>query len=359
MTQLLVFKEQVQKFYQNYALVLNTLFRFAIGFIVFYAVNRVIGYSPLLNQTWAEVLSGCISMVFPVQVLLFLASVFIVLQIAYVSNYLAITMAMMLAVLYFMYVRFLPKHGFVILAMPVLYALNIPYVLPVLMGLVAVPVSVIPIGFGVAIYYLISDMVYVINTSTEDTINIYKLVMQQLSSDTQMYVSVFIFAIVTIVVYFIRNRKTDYAFEMAIITGSFLNLILFLVVNYLMDININILSLLGGIAVSCLLVWVIQVFRLPLNCAGAENLQFEDDEYYYYVRAVPKMNVTAARKKVKHFNTRNSTDNKELKAEEQEADIMAQDKVDLKENKDVGRGHDFDFTVSLDKEDLEEIEKEN
>ena len=78
MTQLLVFKEQVQKFYQNYALVLNTLFRFAIGFIVFYAVNRVIGYSPLLNQTWAEVLSGCISMVFPVQVLLFLASVFIV-----------------------------------------------------------------------------------------------------------------------------------------------------------------------------------------------------------------------------------------------------------------------------------------
>ena len=359
MTQLLVFKEQVQKFYQNYALVLNTLFRFAIGFVVFYAINKVIGYSPLLNQTWVEVLSGCISMVFPVQVLLFLASVFITLQIAYVSNYLAVTMGMMLAVLYFMYVRFLPKHGFVILAMPVLYALNIPYVLPVLMGLVATPVSVIPIGFGVVIYYLISDMVYVVNTSTENTINIYKLVMQQLSSDTQMYVSVFIFAIVTNIVYFIRNRKTDYAFEAAIITGSFLNLILFLVVNYLMDININILSLLLGIAISCLLVWIIQVFRLPLNYAGAENLQFEDDEYYYYVRAVPKMNVTAARKKVKHFNTRNSTDNGGLEAEEQESDILAQGKVDLKENKDISHGHDFDFTVSLDKEDLEEIEKEN
>ena len=300
MTQLLVFKEQVQKFYQNYALVLNTLFRFAIGFVVFYAINKVIGYSPLLNQTWVEVLSGCISMVFPVQVLLFLASVFITLQIAYVSNYLAVTMGMMLAVLYFMYVRFLPKHGFVILAMPVLYALNIPYVLPVLMGLVATPVAVIP-----------------------------------------------------------RNRKTDYAFEAAIITGSFLNLILFLVVNYLMDININILSLLLGIAISCLLVWIIQVFRLPLNYAGAENLQFEDDEYYYYVRAVPKMNVTAARKKVKHFNTRNSTDNGGLEAEEQESDILAQGKVDLKENKDISHGHDFDFTVSLDKEDLEEIEKEN
>jgi len=145
--------------------------------------------------------------------------------------------------------------------MPVLYALDIPYVVPLVMGLVSAPVSVMPVSFGTVIYYLILDTVYVINTSTEDTINIYKLVMQQLSLDTQMYVSIFIFAIVTIVVYFIRNRKTDYAFEMAIITGSFLNLILFLVVNYLMDININILSLLGGIAVSCLLVWVIQVFR--------------------------------------------------------------------------------------------------
>ncbi|HBA97680.1 MAG TPA: hypothetical protein DCZ23_06195, partial [Lachnospiraceae bacterium] len=105
-------------------------------------------------------------------------------------------------------------------------------------------------------------------------------VMQQLASDTQMYVSVFIFTIVTFIVYFIRERKADYAFEIAVVTGSFLNLILFLIVNYLMDININILQLLSGITISCVLVWVIQFFRLPLNYAGAENLQFEDDEYY-------------------------------------------------------------------------------
>lgn len=353
MTQLLVLREQLQKFYQRHTIALNTLFRFIAGFVTFYAASRVIGYSPVLSQTWAAVIAGLISMIFPVQVLLFLVSVFIVMQIAYVSVYLAVTTAMMFAVLYFMYIRFVPEHGFVILAMPVLYALHIPYAMPVLMGLVATPVAAVPIGLGVAVYYLLLDTVYVIGTSTEDTINLYKLVMQQLASDTQMYVSIFIFTIVTFIVYFIRDRKADYAFEIAVVTGSFLNLILFLVVNYLMEININVLNLLGGIAISCILVWFIEFFRLPLNYAGAENLQFEDDEYYYYVKAVPKMSVSAARKRVKRFNTHNNVkDETDL-----DSVLLQEDNKPKENNKGIMPGHDFDFTVSLDKEDLEEIEK--
>ena len=190
MIQLLVFREHLQKFYQKYSLVLNMLFRFAAGYIAFYAADRVIGYSPLLNRTWVEVLAGCISMVFPVQMLLFLVSVFVVLQIAYVSSYLAVTTALIFAALYFMYIRFLPKHGFVILSMPVLYALDIPYVAPLVMGLISAPVSIMPVSFGTIIYYLISDTVYVINTSTDNSINMYKLV---ISRYTDVCVNMYIF----------------------------------------------------------------------------------------------------------------------------------------------------------------------
>lgn len=361
MTQLLVFKEQIQKFYQKYALILNPLFRFIIGYITFYAANRVIGYNPLLNSFWTEVILGCISVVFPMPVLLFFACVFIVVQIAYVSNYLAFTMAIMLAVIYFLYVRFLPKHGFIILAMPILYSFNIPYALPILMGLIATPVSVVPLGFGVVVYYLILDTIYVISTSTEDTISLYKLVMQQLSSDTQMYVTIIIFAVVTVVVYFIRNRKVDYAFEIAIVTGAFLNIILFLTTNYLMDININIVNLLVGILVSGLLAWIIQFFRLSLNYAGVENLQFEDEEYYYYVRAVPKTNIAAARKRVKRFNAHHSEGNviEEETAEEDFYDKESSGSNGALHNKDAKPEHDFEFTVSLDKEDFEELKRED
>ncbi|MFG6328254.1 MAG: hypothetical protein K1W06_02075, partial [Lachnospiraceae bacterium] len=241
----------------------------------------------------------------------------------------------------------------------VLYALDIPYVVPLVMGLVSAPVSVMPVSFGTVIYYLILDTVYVINTSTDNSVNMYKLVIQQLASDTQMYVSICIFAVVIIAVYFIRNMKADYSFEIAILTGSFLNLILFLGVNYLMDINVNVMQFLGGIAISCLFSWIIQFFRLPLNYSGAENLQFEDDEYYYYVRAVPKMNITAARKKVQRFNSHNGRDVNVMEtiSGEETADIPLEGDGGLKQDMDTTARHDFEFKVSLDKEDIEEIEK--
>ena len=38
--------------------------------------------------------------------------------------------------------------------------------------------------------------------------------------------------------------------------------------------------------------------------------EVEDDEYYYYVKAVPKMNVSTADKKVKHIQPKASAKNK-------------------------------------------------
>ena len=43
MTHLLVYREQLQKFYQKYAFILNPVLRFLIGYITFSSINRMIG----------------------------------------------------------------------------------------------------------------------------------------------------------------------------------------------------------------------------------------------------------------------------------------------------------------------------
>ena len=47
-----------------------------------------------------------------------------------------------------------------------------------------------------------------------------------------------------------------------------------------------------------------QFFRMVLDYTSVENVQFEDDDYYYYVKAVPKISVAAPDKKVKKINTK-------------------------------------------------------
>ena len=62
--------------------------------------------------------------------------------------------------------------------------------------------------------------------------------------------------------------------------------------------------ILGNVA-SAAIVIVINFFRLTLDYTAVENVQFEDDVYYYYVKAVPKMSVTTPQMKVKHINVKN------------------------------------------------------
>lgn len=304
MTQLLVLREHLQKFYQKYALFLNPLFRLIIGFITFSSVNRIIGYNPELNKRYIEVILAAFSVLMPGSVLLFFAAAFAVIHIFYVSSVLALVVAVIFFIFYFAYFKFAPKHAYVIFAIPIAFPLNLVYGIPILLGLIMTPVAIVPITCGVGIYYLLQAVTSVVSTSADASINLYHALLQQFFGCKEMYVMIVVFSIVSVIVYILRNREWDFSFEIAIFTGAVCNLILLLIIKYLLDIKINMLSFFGGIILSTLMVWIVQFMRLALNYAGVENLQFEDEEYYYYVRAVPKMNVAAPSKRVKRINVR-------------------------------------------------------
>ncbi len=362
MSILLEIREHIQKLYQKYAPGLNILFRFIAAYITFFATNKVIGFNPFLNHAYTERILAAVSVVFPTQILLFFEVVFIVLHILYVSHYLAFVTALIFAILYFVYVRFIPKDGYVILSMPVLYSFGLPYIVPVLLGIVSTPLSIIPEAIGVLIYYFLQNVISVVSTSTEDTINLYYLVIQQTFYDKELYITLIVFSLVTIIVYFIRNSKIDYSFEIAIVSGGFVNTILLLIMNFFMDINMSMIKFFASVILSIIIVWIIQFFRLSLNYSGIENLQFEDDDYYYYVRAVPKNNITKADKNIKRYNAHTfiKHHNEDKYNRGNVTDIDNDGSLlqsDTKNRDDFD--HNFDFTVSLDDDDLNDIEKKD
>lgn len=363
MSILLEIREHIQKLYHKYAPGLNVLFRFLAAYITFFATNKVIGFNPFLNHAYTGAILAAISVVFPAQILLFFEAIFIVLHILYVSHYLAFVTALIFAILYFIYVRFIPRDGYVILSLPVLYSFGLPYVVPILLGIVAAPLAIIPEAIGILIYFFLLNVISVVSTSTEDTINLYYLVIQQTFNDKELYITLIVFSIVVIVVYFIRNSKIDYSFEIAIVSGGFVNTILLLIMNFFMDINMSMIRFFGSVILSTIVVWVIQFFRLSLNYSGVENLQFEDDEYYYYVRAVPKNNIAKADKNIKRYNAHNfirhHNDVRQSGVQVLNGKNIKASAANETKNQKDDFDHNFDFTVSLDDDDLNDIEKKD
>ena len=56
-----------------------------------------------------------------------------------------------------------------------------------------------------------------------------------------------------------------------------------------------------GSVISGVIAMIIQFLFFNLDYSRTERLQFEDDDYYYYVKAVPKKMVAVREVTVKHF----------------------------------------------------------
>jgi hypothetical protein len=81
-------------------------------------------------------------------------------------------------------------------------------------------------------------------------------------------------------------------------------MVLFLAGALVMQVKVPIIPLLIGTLVSLLIALIVEFFVFSVDYSRTEYAQFEDDEYYYYVKAVPKMSIAIPEKKVKKINSR-------------------------------------------------------
>ena len=112
------------------------------------------------------------------------------------------------------------------------------------------------------------------------------------------------FAAAAVVVYLIKSLAVAYAWTIAIAAGVVVELAVVFFGNSRMDVNLSVGSMIVGILVSMVLAFVFEFFVFAVDYTRTEYLQFQDDDYYYYVKAVPKVAVTAPDVKVQRINKR-------------------------------------------------------
>ena len=189
---------------------------------------------------------------------------------------------------------------------PVCFKLGIPYVMPVGAGLLGRAFSAIAVGCGTVLYFFLDGIkqnaAELGTTVDSDTISSkFNVTVGQLLGNKEMYLVLAIMAVTTVVVYIVRRLRTDYAWSLAIISGIVVQVVGLLVGYLVLGAPGKILFMIIGSIVSLLIGFVIQFIFMNLDYARTERVQFEDDEYYYYVKAVPKKMVTSEEKTVKHF----------------------------------------------------------
>lgn len=308
MMALLVFRERVRSFYQRYDIYIMPVIKFIFSFIIFMAINKAIGLDARLTRVPIVLVLSLFCAFTPSFVLVLIAALLSVAHVYLASPILSIIIILIMFILYTMFIRFTPKHGLVVLAIPIMFVLKMPYLLPILMGLITGPIAIVSVTSGVVIYYLFHVIQIAMTmqnlSSVDETLQLYTYVIDSLMKNQQMYITIVIFAVVVLVTYFIRRMKFNYAFEVSIAAGAVTNVIGFTIGYLALDFSQEIVGVIVGTIISALIVYVIHFFQLTLDYTGVEMVQFEDDSYYYYVKAVPKIAVTTPQMNIKRYSSK-------------------------------------------------------
>lgn len=309
MTNLLEIKDRLIRFYSKYETYLFPVVKFIVAIVLFTVINMNIGFMEKISQFPIALILALVCAILPVNATIWLAAFVVLADMYALSMEVAVTTLVLFAALFFLYFRFAPKDGFAAVLTPVCFKLNIPYVMPIGCSLLRDAYSVVAIICGTVIYYFLDGIHQnsgtlknvVADGGTAAATSKFDISVGQLLSNKEMYLVIAIFTITAIVVYLVRRLEVEHAWTLAIISGVLIEVVGLFVGYLVLNVSGKTIGLLIGNILSLLISFVIQFLFMNLDYARTERVQFEDDDYYYYVKAVPKKMVAVKEVTVKHF----------------------------------------------------------
>jgi hypothetical protein len=327
MTKIIEIKDKVFKFCGEYDSYLKYLYKFLAAFVLFSVINGSIGFMEKIATMPVALLLALICCLLPQSVTIIFAALLTLLNLYALSLEVALVAFIIFALLFLLYFRFAPQEGMLFVLTPIFFRLGIPYVLPIGTGLLRKPYSVTAVVCGTVAFYFIDGIYQNITTlgdavaggdgSATDKITV---TISQLIGNKEMFLAVGIFTLSAIMVSIIRKLSVDNAWKIAIISGVLVQISGFVAGYLLFDMTEKTLMMIIGNVIATVLGLLIEFLFMDLDYERTERVQFEDDDYYYFVKAVPKKMVTSTEKTVKHFGPSFMEKRAERKKEELTAD---------------------------------------
>jgi hypothetical protein len=303
---LLVLKERLKGFYARFDIYVNPLIKFIFSCMAFFLMNGNIGFSSKLTEPFVPLVLALVCSFLPYGAISFLASGFMLIHLSGISIEITLVMAIFIVVVGLLYYGFQPGDSYLLVLTPLFFLLKIPYAIPLIVGLSGSVVSVIPVSCGVFIYYTLlyvkQNAGVLTNDMSVNEVQKFMQIMNSLLANKQMLLMVGAFALALLVVVIIRNLSVDYSWLIAIIAGTITQLSVIFIGDIALNVTVSVLGLLLGMLVSILISAIYTFFVFAVDYSRTEYVQFEDDDYYYYVKAVPKLTVSTPDVKVQKIN---------------------------------------------------------
>ncbi len=286
-------KDILKKFYSGYSVYIDIIVKACTAFACFYWIASVFEGEGILANTFILLIAALLCSVLPFRFIPIVSAAFIVGHSFSLGIDVFAVCAIILLALTFLFLRFVPDDSPAIIFMPIAMHFGLAALVPICYGLRKRPSAVLAIGSGCIVHYLLAAV-----TSNKDALLAFEkteyvarltLLMESISAGNEMIVSILALAGVVVIVYAFRRLGFAHSYEVACVAGGVVYIFFIILGNSISLTEFDLAREGIGAAAAIVISLILQFFWLSLDYKKVEVLEFEDDQYYYHVKAVPKI----------------------------------------------------------------------
>ena len=291
---LLKLRRSLQKFYNKNAVLIRAVLKFLLALTVFQVIQIQFQSGNTIRDILLTAGAAVICAFLSTNAISVVAGVFLIVNLASMSIEALGVGGAALFIIGLLYFGMGPKESASMLLMPVTLWFHIPCLIPVILGLTSGLPGALGIVTGTVLYYIVqiitgstymatpgSDMNEILKNITG--------VMGELTQAKDMILMTVILLVVFLIVLMIRRMSVDYAWHFAIGAGIFAYILLTVIGILMLESGESFVGMVLSSVVTVFAGIVVQIFLFHVDYRRTERVQFEDDEDYYYVKAVPKI----------------------------------------------------------------------
>lgn len=289
----LYYRQIIKKYYAEYSPYVIMAVKFFTMLALFLTINAHFHTIPFLSRPALILAVSLFCSVLPHAFISVFSALILTAQLAGLTVSGALLFVALVFLISVMRYLMLPGCGIVLAVLPMLFAWRIPFMVPLIVGLAGTAGSFAVVGGGVVIYYLLSlcylSAPYLADPGASLVEHLLYLV-KGLAASREMYLVLAFFCLTTLIVWLISRLSVNYSHYIAIGAGALFNMTVLIIGSAALGItSLKVWQVILGTLLALVVAGLYEFFKLSLDYARTEHVSFEDDEFVYYVKAVPKV----------------------------------------------------------------------
>lgn len=292
MNGLIMLRNKIKRLFAAADIIIMPVLKFVLALIVLTIINKKLGYLEILSEIFVVLIISVLCALMPFAGTAVVGVVFIVLHCFGLSMMTGVISLLLYICLLILVFRFVPKDSPVLFLGPIADMLGISCSIPLGLGLAGNAGSAFSAAgsvLSVSFLRTLPSAAEMLKGGEASAMEMINGILDGFLLNEETIIMMICAAAAVLIVHFLKGVLEHYTWAVSVIAGAAGYAVIYAIGSaVLTGKKPDAKALLLNIVISLVIALVMAFFLHSLDYSRAKKLRFEDDEFYYYVKAVPK-----------------------------------------------------------------------